>query len=194
MSQRTTFRSVLLDILAGLVVLCLLIVFVVVYRRNDLQLFSLVTAILFFLAGALRGASAPQNSWLKAVLLDLGGAVPVIAMRATGMAFTVQGYVPMFIVFSLLFAVAGVETRHLLSRRRLWAASLVTLLSFSASALAVATARAERRARPRQERKTGCACGRSRERRGQGGWRRRWDCSGFTREASGAAAEGCGAG
>jgi len=140
MPVKTTFKSVALDILAGFVALCVLFTYVVVYSRNDLQLFALVTAVLFFLAGALRGASAPQNSWLKGVLIALGGVVPVVAMRATGMAMTEQGYVSLFIVFSVLLAIAGVETRHLLSRGRRRAASLLALLTFGAAILVTATA------------------------------------------------------
>ncbi len=56
------------------------------------------------------------------------------------MAMTAQGYVPLFIVFSVLLAVAGVETRHLLARGRRRAASVVAVLSFGAVIVAIATA------------------------------------------------------
>jgi peroxiredoxin len=140
MSSRTIFKSGGLDVLAGFVALCFLLASVVVYKRNDLQLFSLVTAVLFFLAGVLRGASAPQNPLLKALLIDFGGAVPVIVMRVTRMAFTEQGYVLLFVAFSLSLAMVGAETRHLLARRLLRAASLLAFLSFAAATLVVGMA------------------------------------------------------
>jgi len=140
MPLRTTFKAAAWDILAGFVALCFLLAFVVVYRRNDLQLFALVTAVLFFLAGMLRGASATQNSWLTGLLIGLGGAIPVVVMKVTGMAMTEQGYLPLFLVFSLLLARAGVETLHLLSRGRRRAAFLLVLLSFGAAILVVGTA------------------------------------------------------
>jgi peroxiredoxin len=140
MSPKTTLKLVALHILTGFAALCLSLAFLVVYPRNDLRLFSLATAVLFFLGGALRGAGGPQNSWLRGVLVSLGGAVPVVAMRLTGMAFTERGYVPLFIVFSLLLAMAGALTRQLLSRGRLGTASLSVLITFAAVTLAVVMA------------------------------------------------------
>jgi peroxiredoxin len=140
MSLRTILKSAALDVLAGFVALCFLLAFVVIYKRNDLQLFSLVTATVFFLAGLLRGASAPQNLLLKALLIGLGGAVPVVVMRVTSTAFTEQGYVPLFVAFSLSLAMAGAETRRLLARGRLRTAPLLAFLSFAAATLAVGMA------------------------------------------------------
>jgi cytochrome c biogenesis protein CcmG/thiol:disulfide interchange protein DsbE len=140
MPFKTAFRSATLHILAGFVALCVLFAYVVVYSRNDLALFVLVTAVLFFLAGILRGARAPKNSWLAGLLIGLGGVMPVVVMRVTGTAMTEQGYLPLFIVFSLLLAIAGVETRHLLFRGRRRAASFLALLSFGAAILVMTTA------------------------------------------------------
>ncbi len=140
MPLKTTFKSVLLDFLVGFVALCMLVVYMVVYPRNDLQLFMLATAVLYFLAGMLRGASAPQNSWITGLLIALGGVIPVVVMKVTQIAFTAQGYVPLFIVFCLLLAIAGVETRQLLARGHRGAASLLALVSFSAAIVVIATA------------------------------------------------------
>jgi peroxiredoxin len=140
MSPRTIVKSVALDLLAGFVALGFLLAFVVVYKRNDLQLFSLVTGAVFFLAGLLRGGSAPQNLLLKALLIGLGGTVPVIVMRVTSMAFTEQGYAPLFVAFALSLAMAGAETRHLLAREFLRTASLLAFLSFAGATLAVGMA------------------------------------------------------
>lgn len=137
MPDRAIFKGAALDILTGFVALCCVLAVVIIHKQNDLQFFSLVTAALFFLAGVLRGASAPQNLPLKALLIGSGGIVPVIAMRVTARDFTEEGYVPAFLAFSLLLTVAGVETRCLLGRGRSALASLLTLVSFAAVILAV---------------------------------------------------------
>lgn len=133
-------KVVCLDFLMGFIALILLFVFVVAYRRNDLQLFALVTAVVFFLAGMTRDAGKARSPALTGFLVALGGAVPVVAMRVTGMAMTEQGYVPVFILFSLLPAIAGGETRQLASRGHHRASLLVALLCFSAALLIAALA------------------------------------------------------
>jgi peroxiredoxin len=140
MPPRATLKSIVLDILAGFVALCLVFAYLVVDSRNDLRLYALVTAAIYFLAGMLRGANAPQRFWLTGLLIGSGGAIPVVVMRATGIAMTAPGYVPLFIVFSLFFAITGVEIRHLLSVGRRRAASLLALVSFGVAILIMATA------------------------------------------------------
>jgi peroxiredoxin len=141
MSAKTRFWIVALDILAGFVALCLelaaTVVYSSVYSLRDIRVFSLVTAVPFFLAGVVRGASAPKSALLKGLLISLGGAVPVILMRVTWAMFGANGYVQFFVVFSLLFAILGVGTRHLLTRGRLKAAFLLASLSFAAVTLAL---------------------------------------------------------
>lgn len=140
MPLKTPFKSVALDILAGFVALCALLAYLVVDSQNDLQLFALVTAVLYFLAGTLRGASVLQNSCLTGLLISLGGALPVILMRLSGMGMTGRGYLPLFIAFSLLLAVVGVETRRLLSRERRAAAALLASLVFVVAILVITAA------------------------------------------------------
>lgn len=140
MPMKTTIKSGALDILAGFAALGLLFAYMLVYSRNDLQLFALVTTVLYFFAGLLRGASAPKNPWFKGLLIAFGGAIPSVAMKLLRMAMTEQGYVPVFIVSSVLLAVVGAETRRLISRGRRGAACLLALLCFGAEALLMATA------------------------------------------------------
>jgi len=139
MSAKHAFKVAASDILAGFVAFCCLIAFVAIYRQNDLQLFSLVTTILFFLAGVLRGANA-QNPLLTGFLTVIGGALPILVMKLTRMAFTEQGYAPLFVAFSLSMAVAGAEVRRLLTRGQLRLAFLLAVVSFSGAALATAMA------------------------------------------------------
>ena len=127
-------------ILSGFVALCLVLAFLVIHKQNDLQLFSLTTSVVFFLAGVLRGASDPQNPFLNVFLIGLGGVLPVYVMRVTGMAFTEQGYLPMFFAVSICLALAGVEASRLFFRGRQKIGLLVTLLSFTAATLLIALA------------------------------------------------------
>jgi hypothetical protein len=127
-------------ILSGFIALCLVLAFVVIHRQNDLQLFSLITAVAFLLAGMLRSASAPQNPLLNVLLIGLGGVLPVYAMRVTGMAFTEQGYVPLFFAFSLCLSVAGVVASRLFLGGWPKTALLLTLFSLMATTLVIAVA------------------------------------------------------
>ncbi len=140
MAHKRSFKHVAFDILSGFVALCLVLAFVALHRTNDLQLFSLMTAILFFLAGVLRGASGPQNPPLTALLIGLGGIFPIIVMRVTGVAFTEQGYVPLFATLSLCLAMAGLETSRMAFQGRRKVALLFTLLSFVVATLVIGLA------------------------------------------------------
>ena len=133
-------KSVALDLLVGLAALCLVFMWLVLSGSNNLQLFTLITAALFFLAGVIRALRAPRNIVQKAILISVGGIVPVIIMRATGFALTEYGYVSLFVVFSMLMAAAGATTRHLFARGRAWSASLLALSSLAGAALAITMA------------------------------------------------------
>jgi len=140
MPLNASLKSAAGDLLAGFAALCLLIAFVVLYPRNDLRWFVLAAALLYFLAGTLRGASALQSSWARGMWIGAGGVAPVAVLRATEAALTEPGYPSLFIVFSLSMAITGVAARRLLSRRRRGAAALVVGISFAAAMLVVAAA------------------------------------------------------
>lgn len=140
MPRSTNIKSIALDLLAGLAALCLVFVWLVLSGSNDLQLFSLITAGLFFLAGVIRAPEALRNLVQKAILIALGGIVPVVIMRLTRFALTEYGYVSLFVAFSVSMAAAGAATRYLLARARAWASSLLALLSLGAATLAVTMA------------------------------------------------------
>ena len=140
MSRKAILKSAAVDVLVGFLALCCLLAVVIIHNQNDLRLFSLVTAALFFLAGVLRGTSIPQNLPLKALLIGSGGVVPVIALRVTNAAFTEHGYVPLFVALSLLLIGVGVETRRLVGRGRSMVASLLAIVSLAAAMVAVRVA------------------------------------------------------
>jgi len=134
--RSANLKSIALDLLAGLIALFVVLVWLHVSRNNDLQRIALITAALFLLAGVLRAADMSQNPALKALVIGLGGIVPVAIMRVTRFAFTEYGYVPFFVAFSLLMAAAGAAMRHFLARGQTWSACLTALLSLTGAILA----------------------------------------------------------
>jgi len=137
MISATTFKSVLLDVLAAFLALGVLIASLVVRPVNDLLPFLMATAVLYFLVGLVRGKSGPANLILKGILIDSGGAIPVIIMSLTEFAFTASGYVSLFFAVSLLATICGVETRRMWVRGRRREGSLVASLSLGLMILAL---------------------------------------------------------
>lgn len=137
MPRSASMRSMALDLLSGLIALCLVFAWLVFSGTNDLQLFTLIAAALYFSAGVIRAPDAPQNLILKAILVGLGGIVPVVVMRVTRFALTGYGYVPLFIAFSLSMAAAGSGTRYLFGRGRTWSAPLLALISLGGATVAI---------------------------------------------------------
>lgn len=140
MSRSASIKSIALDLLAGLIAFCLVFAWLVFSGSNDLQLFTLIAAALFFLAGVIRAPDAPQNVILTAILVGLGGIVPVAVMRLTRFALTGYGYVSLFVAFSLLMAAAGAGMRYLFARGRTWPASLLALISLGGATAAIVVA------------------------------------------------------
>ena len=125
--------SVLLNVLSSFLALALLIAALVARPINDLLPFLIATAILYFAVGLVRGKSGPANLFLKGLLIDSGGAVPVVAMSLSGSAFTAHGYMTLFVLVSALATICGVATRRLWSSGRraqgsLWAAGALVAI------------------------------------------------------------------
>jgi hypothetical protein len=128
--ERSRVKSILLDAAIGFLALCLLIAILAsTHLDNDLRIFLVVTAGLYFIAGLLRGRTPPVNPWLKGALVNAGGSVVAVIMSVTRMAFTAPGAIALFILASLLPAIWGVETRRVWARgSRRWALAQVILL------------------------------------------------------------------
>ena len=66
-------KSVLFSVITGFLALCLLIAMMVLSSLgNDLRAFLIVTALLYLLAGFLRGQSRPMSPWLNGELVSAG--------------------------------------------------------------------------------------------------------------------------
>lgn len=138
--ERSSAKSILLDAAIGFLALCLLLVMLnVPHLDNDLRIFLVVTAGLYFIAGLLRGRTPPVNPWLKGALVNAGSSVVAVIMSVTRQAFSAPGALALFILASLLPAIWGVETRRVWARgSRRWALAQVILL-FGAAVLAAVT-------------------------------------------------------
>ncbi len=140
MARSASLKSIAADFLAGVIALCLILAWLVLSGRNNLQLFTLITAALFFLAGVVRAPEVPQDVALKTILIGLGGIVPVVVMRVTRVALTEYGYIPLFVASSLLTAAAGAGVRYLFAHGRTWWGLMSVLASLGAAALAISVA------------------------------------------------------
>ena len=81
MTGISPLKSALLDVVTGF--LGLVLFMVLVFGTNikfDLRWFFIVGGSVCAALGFLRGKSAPQEPWLKSVLLILGMAVPVLIL------------------------------------------------------------------------------------------------------------------
>jgi peroxiredoxin len=133
-------KSIALDVVAGLLAFSLVFLWLILYACNDLRLFALITAALFFFAGAFRATELSRKAALKVLLIGFGGIVPVVVMRLTGFAFTAYGYVPLFVTFSLLMTAAGIGMRCLFARGHRSSAVLSAVLSLGGATLATIVA------------------------------------------------------
>ena len=137
--HRTLVKACAVDAVTGLVAFALLLVFVAVSARNDLQLFCAVSAVLFFCAGLIRGGRDSAAALLTGLIIAFAGTVSLLLLRQTG-AFTEHGYTSLFVVFALVMSFAGAAVRQLALRGRVWAASTVVFASLIVTGLATALA------------------------------------------------------
>jgi thiol-disulfide isomerase/thioredoxin len=129
--ERSSIKSALLNAAMGFLALCLLIAIMALSDvGNDLRIFLMVTALVYSLAGFLRGKSPTTNPWLNGVLVNAGGLLGAVIASATHAAFTASGAMVLFVLASLLPAMIGAKTRQLWARgSRRWALAHVFLLA-----------------------------------------------------------------
>ncbi|MGB8063668.1 MAG: redoxin family protein [Candidatus Sulfotelmatobacter sp.] len=133
MTISSPLKSGLLDVLTGFVGLVLFMV--LVFGTNikfDLRWFFIVGGSLCAGLGLLRGKSAPQEPWMKGVLIISGMAVPVLILSFFGIAFGANLVLAIFFAISTLMTLCGVQARRNWARGR-----RVTGVNFLLSALAL---------------------------------------------------------
>lgn len=114
-------KSILADLLTGFTALGLIMLgFVTGVLTQNLRTQVVVVSALFLIAGLTRGAAAPQNPWVKGLLVGMGADLPVGSMALMGAAFTSKPHLVAFVAMSLLGATAGAYARRLwhLARHR----------------------------------------------------------------------------
>lgn len=106
-----------LDLVWGFIAFAaVLAVSVLTRQHQDLRSFALATYVAFFAAAFHRAKHRRGRLWLTAVLVALGGIVPVVAMNRLRIAFTAQPFIVSFLMLSGCAAVLGVGTRRLNTR------------------------------------------------------------------------------
>ncbi len=133
-----TLKSALMDLLTGFLSFLLLALGVIAsdVMKFDLQAFFVVIALLFSLAGFLRGRSGPENIGLVGALVSSGGLVPIVAVSLSGEAFTNRTILLLVVSLSVLVTICGIVAR------RAWVAGSrrkgLTLLFLPVAVLALA--------------------------------------------------------
>ena len=88
-SVRSMFFAVLLDLLAGFLVLILLMGgFLTGVVGENLQVNSLLLGSVFLAVGFIRGARSQTNPWIKGCTVASGLMLPVIGLSISGLAMT----------------------------------------------------------------------------------------------------------
>jgi thiol-disulfide isomerase/thioredoxin len=120
--------------LAGLMLV--LITFIIMQEHQDIRPVLLVTYCGFFAAGFWpRRASA--SNWIAMICVPLGGILPGLALRVSGVAFGDGFYATLMAAMAIVATLMGITSRTLVSRRRF---ALAGTLSGAAFAVAVAGA------------------------------------------------------
>lgn len=127
-------RSIPRDLLAGFIAIFFVLAIAIraQFVGSDLRVLFAVTGTAFFLAGFVRGLSAPRNPWMKAVVASSPGLLGTSALIMNDGLHRLQ--IPIAIsLTAILLAFLGIQTRRLgRSTRR----NGVLLSLFSAGALA----------------------------------------------------------
>lgn len=139
--MKSRLKSVLLDVLAGFLAFCLLGLGIASIKiiAFDLRVFFSVTAVLSLLAGFIRGKSAPQNPWLKGLLVSSGSSLPCLVLALTGQAFGLNAILGLLLLLSSLLAIAGVQARRFSVAESRKKAALLLSLPWAATVLASVT-------------------------------------------------------
>jgi thiol-disulfide isomerase/thioredoxin len=123
-------RKSVFDLLWGLIAfVAVLTVSILTREHQDIRSFALATFFAFFAAAFYRAKARPEEIWLTALLVGLGGIVPVVLMNKLGIAFTGTPFFLSFLVLGASAAALGTGTHWLKARGRIRYATLLGLLS-----------------------------------------------------------------
>ena len=127
---RWQMRKSVFDLLWGLIAfIAVLAVSILTREHQDIRSFALATFFGFFAAAFHRAKARTEKLWLTALLVGLGGIVPVVIMNQLRIAFTGTPFFLSFLMLGVSAAALGTGTHWLRARGRTKYASLLGLLS-----------------------------------------------------------------
>jgi thiol-disulfide isomerase/thioredoxin len=127
-------RSIPRDLLAGFLAICgvLAISIYAQFVGSDLRLLFTVTGVAFFLAGLVRGRSAPVHVWLKGLLVSCPGLIGTAALIMNDGLHRFQ--IPAAVTASaILLTTSGVQSRRLWysARSKSWLLSVSSVVALA---------------------------------------------------------------
>jgi thiol-disulfide isomerase/thioredoxin len=111
--MRSTLRSVVADVLTGLAPVVLFVVGdTYLHIAADLRTGVVALALLYIVAGFVRGHGSPENAWLKGLLVNSGSSLALLVLLWSQVP---HASLALLLLIANLLAVCGVRVR------RLWA-------------------------------------------------------------------------
>lgn len=110
--------------MAGLILI--LITFIVMQEHQDIRPVLIVTYCVFIAAGFYSPPRAAAFNWIATIGVPLGGILPGLALRVSGVAFGDGFYATLMAATAVAATLMGVTARALVSRRRFALAGTVT--------------------------------------------------------------------
>jgi thiol-disulfide isomerase/thioredoxin len=105
--------------------------FIVMQDNQDIRPVFMVTYCAFFAAGFCSPRRNSAFSWIGVILVSLGGILPGLALKMSGVAFTDDFYAVLMAATAVVAALMGITARALISHRRFALSGAVTILSLA---------------------------------------------------------------
>jgi thiol-disulfide isomerase/thioredoxin len=117
--------------MAGLMLI--LATFIVMQDKQDIRPVFMVTYCAFFAAAFCSPRRDSTFNWIGVISVALGGIVPGLALRVSGLAFTDDFYAALIAATVVLAALMGITVRGFVSSRRLALAGAVSGVALAAA-------------------------------------------------------------
>jgi thiol-disulfide isomerase/thioredoxin len=135
--MRRTLLSVSADVLTGLAALALFLLGdIFIHVAADLRIGVVSLALLYLVAGFVRGHGRPGNAWLKGVLVSSGGSLVLLVLLWNQLP---HASLALLLLSANLFAICGVRVRYLWAAQSGTRAGLTLFVSLAALIVAALT-------------------------------------------------------
>jgi thiol-disulfide isomerase/thioredoxin len=135
--MRSTLLSVVADVLTGLAALVLFLLGDIFFHiAADLRILVVALALLYLIAGFVRGHGRPGNAWLKGLLVSSGSSLVLLVLLWNQVP---HASLALILLIANLFAVCGTRVRHLRAARFGTRAALTLFVGLAALVFAALT-------------------------------------------------------